>query len=275
MTLSELSALAASGEPMVRILVTGVRGSAPREAGAEMVVTPCGIAGTIGGGGLEYQAIERAHALIADGAEKAELDVTLGPESGQCCGGRVRLSLTLLSETDREAALRRAQAAIDAQPHVYILGSGHVGRALADLFQHLPFQTILVDQRTAELARCAATVEKRLSAIPEAEIANAPARSAFIILTHDHGLDFLLTEAALSRGDAAYIGLIGSATKRAVFERSQRGKTDTTALTCPIGASGIDDKRPEIIAALVLPEVITALDTHRATDSILATGTSP
>lgn len=274
---SELSALAASGEPIARVLVSSVQGSTPREAGTEMFVTLAATAGTIGGGGLEHEAIQRARALIAENADKAEVDVTLGPDTGQCCGGRVRLSLVLLSDVKVHATLQRMHAAENEQPHLYIFGSGHVGRAIANLCQHLPFRTLLVDQREAELARCSATVTKRLSAIPEAEIANAPPCSAFIILTHDHGLDFLLTEAALARGDAAYVGMIGSATKRAVFEHSLRKRriTGIAALTCPIGAAQIDDKRPEIIAALVLPEVIAALDTHSATASVTATGTRP
>ena len=157
------------------------------------------------------------------------------------------------------------------RPHIYILGSGHVGRAIADQFQHLPFRTILIDQRENELARCRATVEKRISAIPEVNIQTAPAGSAFIVLTHDHSLDFLLAASALDRGDAAYVGLIGSQTKRTRFEKwlreSKNGSAHLNTLVCPIGRSGTQDKRPEIIAAFVAAEVVEAVSALHLTAS--------
>jgi len=90
----------------------------------------------------------------------------------------------------------------------------------------------------------------------------APPGSAFVVLTHDHGLDFLLASAALGRGDAAYVGLIGSATKRAKFRKWCRTQCDGLSiadLTCPIGAQGSRDKRPAVIAAFAVAEVMSAL----------------
>ena len=81
------------------------------------------------------------------------------------------------------------------------------------------------------------------------------------MLTHDHSLDFLVSAEALARGDAAYVGMIGSATKRASFKawaRREAGQSDDK-LICPIGAGGSRDKRPAVIAAQVVAEVITAL----------------
>ena len=62
-------------------------------------------------------------------------------------------------------------------------------------------------------------VEKRLSAIPEIDIKSSPAGSAYIILSHDHALDFILTAAALERNDANYVGMIGSKTKKTKFKK--------------------------------------------------------
>ena len=85
------------------------------------------------------------------------------------------------------------------------------------------------------------------------------------MLTHDHALDFLIAREALARGDAAYVGMIGSRTKRVSFERWLRraedgAAADTGALVCPIGAAGRPDKRPEVIAAFVAAEIMR---THR------------
>ena len=76
----------------VRVTVLAVEGSAPREAGARMIVTQAGIRGTIGGGTLEHEAWEKASRLLAEEKPQASLSRhALGPDLGQCCGGRVEL----------------------------------------------------------------------------------------------------------------------------------------------------------------------------------------
>ena len=257
-----MTTLLKSSTPVVRIVITNAQGSTPREVGVEMFVTKTTSVGTIGGGRLEHMAIEAARKLLNDGDLSSEIGIPLGPEIGQCCGGRVTLSLSRMTNNDRDNILQRASVTEYALPHIYIMGSGHVGRALADQFQHLPFRSIVIDQRENELARCNASIEKRLSAIPEETIGTAPPNSAFIILTHDHALDFLLASAALDRSDAAYVGLIGSKTKRAKFAKWCRQTTDEPrldALVCPIGEAGVGNKRPEIIASFVVSEVVAAL----------------
>ena len=262
MTPDTLSTLLNSKAPIVLVRITDAKGSTPREPGAEIFVTNATAVGTIGGGRLEHMAIEAARKLLRDGDLSCELVIPLGPEIGQCCGGCVTLSLSRMTKNDRGNALQRANVTERAQPHIYILGSGHLGRALANLFQHLPFRATVVDQRESELIRCNANVEKSLHAIPEEMVKMAPPGSAFIILTHDHALDFLLTSAALERGDTAYVGLIGSKTKRAKFVKwiGQQVENPTLdALVCPIGKSEALDKRPEIIASHVVSEVVAAL----------------
>ncbi|OED50812.1 xanthine dehydrogenase accessory protein XdhC [Rhodobacteraceae bacterium (ex Bugula neritina AB1)] len=257
----------ASRKHVVQVRLTRVRGSSPREAGTSMFVAADGLWGTIGGGQLEYITIDHARRMLRQHVISDTLDVPLGPEIGQCCGGRVEMSLAQMRQADRDAAMARQQAEDQALPHVYVMGAGHVGRALADLFQHMPLRCILIDQRAEELALCNADVEIRQSAIPEIDIATAPAGSGFVVLTHDHALDFLLASAALQRGDAGYVGLIGSATKREKFRRWCRDHCDglgTDRLICPIGAGGSRDKRPSVIAAFVAAEVIADLTSATA-----------
>ena len=247
---------------VVHIRLTDVRGSSPRDAGAQMFVTPDDLHGTIGGGQLEYMAIDKARAMLRAGRVAENMDVPLGPEIGQCCGGHVAVTLRQMTDADRQVACKAEVDDIARRPHVYILGAGHVGRALARFFQFLPVHCVLIDARDDELSLCDANVATRLSAMPEADIRNAPSNSAFIVLTHDHALDFLLTSEALDRRDAAYVGLIGSATKRVKFTRfhaSNSVSKDAAALTCPIGPTGSTDKRPEVIAAFVVAEVMTCL----------------
>ncbi|MGY3437319.1 MULTISPECIES: xanthine dehydrogenase accessory protein XdhC [unclassified Marinovum] len=259
-----------SADPVARIRLTRVLGSSPRESGTEMYATAEALFGTIGGGQLEHIAINQARAMLAAGDLAQTLDVPLGPEIGQCCGGRVEVSLQRMSAHDRDSALDKARQDDAAEPAVYIMGAGHVGRELANLLQHMPVNCVLVDQRETELAQCHAQVDKRLSAIPEFEIMTAAPGSAFIVLTHDHGLDFLLASEALERGDAAYVGLIGSATKRAKFRNWCLKHCDGLTidqLICPIGAGGSRDKRPAVIAAYVVADVIAALTSETAAEA--------
>lgn len=249
-----MRALLAGDAPLVHLRLTAVEGSAPREVGAEMLVTANAQAGTIGGGQAEYRAVARARAMLADGGAQDSLTMALGPELGQCCGGRVTVALNVLPLAARTAMLARLNG--EKTRLVMILGAGHVGRALAQVLAPLPCRVVLVDSRAEELAKAPASAKQRLTPLPEAEIGRAPPSSAFIVTTHDHGLDFLLTLAALKRGDAAYVGLIGSATKRARFTRFAKDHdTDPSALICPIGAAGLGDKRPEVIALMTAQEI--------------------
>lgn len=266
---SALSDFLAAHTSVIRIALTRVRGSSPRNEGTEMFVAPCALWGTIGGGQLEYLAIDAARDMLRDGALQRDMDVPLGPEIGQCCGGRVEMQLIRMRASDKRAARDRARRNDAALPHVYVLGAGHVGRALADLLQYMPVNCVLIDPRPEEIAMNTADVDARISVMPEADIWNAPARSAFVVLTHDHALDFLLTSAALERGDAAYVGMIGSATKRAKFKNWAHKQCDGLTieqLTCPIGATGSRDKRPSVIAAFVVAEVMAEVMAEETSD---------
>lgn len=233
---------------MIRVRVSRARGSTPREVGAEMMVGAATVTGTIGGGQLEYLAIDRARAMLAKGEAEAVMDVPLGPEIGQCCGGRVELVLDRLPATPPAPG-----------PAVLIFGAGHVGRALATALLPLPVAPRLIDSRAEELA-LAPAVPATLTPLPEAELRAAPPGSAFVMVTHDHALDFLLAVEALSRTDAAYVGMVGSATKRAAFQRFARGQgVATDRLTCPLAAHAPRDKRPAVIAAFTAAEILTRI----------------
>ena len=259
---ASLAAFFERNQYVAQVTLAQVLGSSPRNAGTQMFVAPDEILGTIGGGQLEYMMVDEARALLKREEDHSVREVPLGPEIGQCCGGHVTVDIARMGAEGRAGALAQANRDEEALPHVYIMGAGHVGRALAGLFAQLPVRAILVDTRAEELALCHAPVECRHTALPEAEITMAPPLSAFIVLTHDHALDFLLSAEALARGDAAYVGLIGSKTKRVKFRnwcRDHGGGQPTDALVCPIGVQGSGDKRPEVIAAFVVAEVMTAL----------------
>ena len=259
--------------------VAATKGSTPREAGAFMLVSASAIFGTIGGGQLEYMAIDKARQILNAGQRSrsaanearievdevcATLDVPLGPEIGQCCGGRVEVGIRLLDAGLEADLLRNAEAEEAHLPHVYLFGGGHVGQALAASLALLPIYVVVVETRSEALEGMPDTVETRLTPIPEAVVREAPAGSAFAILTHDHALDFLIVAEALKRDDTAYVGMIGSKTKKATlrnwFLKSGDGsEAQFGRLISPIGGNAVKDKRPPVIAALAAAEIMTAL----------------
>ncbi len=247
------------------VRVETARGSTPRDRGAWMAVGPQAILGTVGGGQLEYMAIDTARAMLARGEDRTTLDIPLGPEIGQCCGGRTLLSVERLDAGGWEALRAEIGDALRALPEVHIFGAGHVGRALAAALALLPVRPVLVDQRAEELRLAAPAIDALLTPLPEQAVRHAAPGGAFVVMTHDHALDFLIAREALARGDAAYVGMIGSKTKRVSFDRwlahaaVDEAPIDTAPLVCPIGAEGRPDKRPEVIAAFVAVEIMRHL----------------
>ncbi|MEM6711778.1 MAG: xanthine dehydrogenase accessory protein XdhC [Pseudomonadota bacterium] len=265
----EVERFAAQGSFAI-VTVREAKGSTPRTAGTQMLVSEITCLGSIGGGQLEYLAIDEARALLKNNAAERTLSVPLGPEIGQCCGGHVTIHIARDDEAKVSEILTRMHETKNNQPGVTVFGAGHVGRALAVALKPLPVNTLLVDTREEELSLADPDIRKDFTALPEAHVRAAKAGSAFVILTHDHALDFLITKEALERGDAAYIGMIGSKTKRAAFaswltkEGSDGGLMKQ--LTMPIGVSNLADKRPAVIAAMVAAEVMEAVGSYAAAE---------
>ncbi|MBL8588064.1 MAG: xanthine dehydrogenase accessory protein XdhC [Methylobacteriaceae bacterium] len=256
-----LAARLAADEPTMLARVARAEGSTPRDDDAAMLVTARQAAGTIGGGALEWSAIERARELLAGADAAPDWDVPLGPALGQCCGGRVTVRF-VRAEAATVAALRdEAARRAAARPVAFLFGAGHVGRALMRALVPLPIAATLIDSRQTELAL--AEGPRLLRERPELAVAEAPPGAAVVALTHSHTLDFLIARAALERGDLAYVGMIGSATKRALFVRwlaaAGADPALAAALVLPIGGAAPRDKRPEVIAAMTAAELCLRL----------------
>jgi xanthine dehydrogenase accessory factor len=289
------------------VTLAQAQGSSPREVGARMVVAPSGaFTGTIGGGALEWGALAEAQALLArcDGPAVTQLDRALGPDLGQCCGGRVLLTIERFGADDREAVaplasaeragvlttlgtlgshgrlvrrvaeIRTSGTAYDLQPDgrvierfgeeptaFYLFGAGHVGRALVTALAPLPFAVTWIDGRPGAIPEM---FPPNVTAIREGDpvelLARAPDGAFVSVMTHSHALDLDLVIAALQAGRFPYVGLIGSATKRARFTSAMQ-KMGMAAdavgkLVCPIGLTTIKDKAPAAIAASVAAQVL-------------------
>jgi xanthine dehydrogenase accessory factor len=249
-------------EDAVLVTVEATQGSAPRDPGAWMGVFAKGVAGTIGGGHLEFQAIDRARRLLAGHDEATVQSVALGPSLGQCCGGVVRLRFQRVTAADI-GRLREMLAA--PRIPVALFGGGHVGRALVAALAPLPFAITWIDSRDEIFPTgLPAHVRCEHSEPVQAEVAALAPLSRVLIMSFSHAEDLDIVAACLNRqrerGDLAYIGLIGSATKWATFRHrlEQRGfsEAELAQVTCPIGIPGITGKEPEVIAVAVAAQLL-------------------
>ncbi|MBL4907607.1 MAG: xanthine dehydrogenase accessory protein XdhC [Sneathiella sp.] len=325
----------------VLVTVGAVKGSTPRETGTQMLVSNNTIIGTIGGGRLEYLAIEHAKSLLnRKHQNKTEiLNLPLGPELAQCCGGHVDVFLYRLDNEDNHWLENIKDALISATPsvlltnwtknavsrtvvenpqvintidaalmqaidrslksgvtsiihnrkntayvtlieplnsptfHLTLFGAGHVGKAVIHTLSQLPCSISWIDER-AEMfpGHLPQNVKKIVTSSPATQIEEAPKDSFYLVMTHSHQLDFELCEKILKRQDSAYLGLIGSKTKRQKFLKRLKlrgfGEQQLAALTCPIGLSHLEGKHPSQIAISVSAEILFLVQSVRQETSV-------
>lgn len=250
--LNALSDLEARGIPAVLVTVAATDGSAPREAGTKMVVTATESFATIGGGTLEFRAIEIARQMLAGRQGPSLRKFPLGPMLGQCCGGHV----TLLFEPQRSDLFT-----------VALFGAGHVGKAVVQVLSALPCRIRWFDPRPDAFPdHVPPGVEVEVTNAPERAVAALPDDAWLLIMTHSHAVDLGITAKALQEDRFAYVGLIGSATKRARFEKRCRelglSEAQLAKLTCPIGIDGIGGKHPGEIAIAAAAQILRLRDSR-------------
>lgn len=260
--LQAVNRLRASRTPGVLVTVVTVRGHAPRDTGAKMVVTADAVHDSVGGGNLEETAIQRAREMLSDGVTDPE-QVTLGLSDKapnrhgmQCCGGEVTLLLEPLAVV----------------PAVAIFGIGHVGLELARILARHDLELYLVDsradqvspQRLAVLEDSPAHVHVHHAPVPELVLGQVPTGTHVLVMTHDHGEDAALCDVALRCGHLGSIGLIGSSAKWGRFRKklAAEGHSEEALarITTPIGVPSISGKDPATIALSVAAALVPSFD---------------
>ncbi len=329
---------ASAGDAML-VTVLSVRGSAPREPGARMLVDLEGITGTIGGGILEHRCAKLACDILGEVEPGRWTALThrfpLGPGMGQCCGGvvevlfeRVNVNMKWIHDLlecheQRQAAVIATEPPVDGRctklvvtadrvrvhefpmerthpvvelarrllaergssrlveatapdgskfrlllepfgvpgMSIALFGAGHVGSAVVAAMASLDCEIRWIDGRRGVFpAAVPGNVQVIESGEPVREIAAMPPGAFYLVMTHSHPLDFEICEAALRRDDFAYVGLIGSRTKRRRFEQRMKEAglppAQLERLTCPMGIDGVGGKRPAEIAIAVAAELL-------------------
>jgi len=244
--LSALQTCLSKDHPCVLVTVAEIRGSTPRAAGAKMLVTAEKSSGSIGGGELEFKALELAQALLVPGSQPRLQTLPLG---------------TTLEDTGSGAATLLFEPFGSIDFDIVLYGAGHVGKALVTVLGGVPCRITWIDSRTEQFpAQVPANVAIEIHDCPEQTVAQAPPGCYFLVMTHRHELDLRLSERILARGNFRYFGLIGSARKREQFEQRllQAGMTPEhlQRMICPIGIAGIKGKQPAEIAIAVAAELL-------------------
>ena len=255
----------------VLVTLVAVRGHAPREAGAKMVVSAEDAWGTVGGGNLEAGAVTRARALLSTAATAdlplpeqytAALSDRAPYEHGvQCCGGEV----TVLLEP------------LPVVPAVAVFGVGHVGLELARVLARRDLELHLVDSRPEQLTaeRLAVLADARAAVhvhavpvLPELVLADLPPGTHVLVMTHDHAEDLAICDAALRTPALGPVGLIGSTAKWGRFRRmlADAGHDDAALrrVQTPIGLPEVAGKDPATLAVSVAASLYASWDRERA-----------
>jgi xanthine dehydrogenase accessory factor len=304
--LRPLEEILARGEAAILVHLAELKGSAPREAGATMLVTEMTTLDTIGGGEMERTSIFKARELLERGGA-AFLTLSLGPQLNQCCGGSVTLAFEpfapadlawlkkLIRASEEPVAVIRTLSIDEAgnfrrdwtagesgsdgysavvgdtleirervnpeKQALWLFGAGHVGRMVAPALAPLGFAMTWVDGRAGQFPEPPIAGVRQLAlAMPELAVDEAPPGAIFLVMTHSHPLDEAICEAVFRRADFAYLGLIGSATKRARFAKrlGEAGipRSELERLVCPIGLATIESKEPAAIAASVAADLL-------------------
>jgi xanthine dehydrogenase accessory factor len=264
--------LASRGEAYVLVTLISVSGSTPRDSGTKMVITAEQTFATIGGGHLEYQCIAQAHELLIQqqnnksGLQKI-VDFQLGAKLGQCCGGATKVLF---------------ESFVQSRVNIMLFGAGHVGQALIGILAGLPCKVTWVDSRESQLAISTDeynNVTHLVSDSPADEVASMGANSYYIVMTHNHQLDFDICQKILQRQDFAYLGLIASNTKwrrfKQRFSHRDIDPAQVERMNCPIGVSQVPGKQPMEVAVSVAAEVIGLYQQRQTTKLESKRGMTP
>ena len=242
---ARIAEVVASGRAAALVTVVESAGSAPRSAGARMLVFGDGsIEGTVGGGALERHARELATTALG-GGEPCLVRLDLGADLGMACGGRVELFVEPLA----------------AAPCLLLFGAGHIGLALAQLAQAIGFRTIVVDDRPEYAARERfASAHQIVTSFAPAALAALPSGDDCyaVVATYSHENDFRIGSALLSR-PYRFVGMVASRRKAVEFRQRWAAaglpQPAIDQLQAPIGVA-IAAETPEEIALSIMAELV-------------------
>ena len=220
-----------------------------RTSGKMVVYADGTISGTVGGGMWEQAAIHDAREALKNGKniiKTYDFNSQLA-QAGFTCSGQ----MTVFIEVCRNEALK-----------LVVVGGGHVGNAVIRTAKAVGFHTTLVDTRGEDIIGDSIRMADRfihISSFADVENTELPAGASYVVSTYGHMVDGAALGGVLRRGDAAYVGMLGSRVKiRTIFEKlTEAGITRDVLDTVhtPIGLD-LGGETPEEIALAVVAEIL-------------------
>jgi xanthine dehydrogenase accessory factor len=245
-----LTDMVTQGQSGVLATVVRTRQSTPRQAGSKMIILPDeSVFGSVGGGVAEAKVIEEARLVFQDGRPRC-LSLNLAGELG-VCGGHMEVFLEPVAKADP----------------FFVIGAGHVGRALVDIGRALPFRFTLIDDRPGLLADLEGLTGVHLLEASAEQLSSTlvvPKNGAMLIASRNHELDGDYLEAVLAAERQAgcefsFLGALASRTKAAILRKrfaDDDGTRDRVArMQYPVGLD-IGAETPAEIALSILAEAL-------------------
>lgn len=245
-----LTDMVTQGQSGVLATVVRTRQSTPRQAGSKMIILPDeSVFGSVGGGGAEAKVIEEARLVFQDGRPRC-LSLDLAGELG-VCGGHMEVFLEPVAKADP----------------FFVIGAGHVGRALVDIGRALPFRFTLIDDRPGLLADLEGVTGVHLLEASAEQLSSTllvPKNGAMLIASRNHELDGDYLEAVLAAERQAgcefsFLGALASRTKAAIlrkrFADDDRTRERVARMQYPVGLD-IGAETPGEIALSILAEAL-------------------
>jgi xanthine dehydrogenase accessory factor len=224
--------------------VVETRGSTPRKSGAHVLLAQDGeTVGTLGGGAIEYEALEQARAVLTKGGT-ALFRRHLAHDLGMCCGGEMSIFIE----------------AVEPKPRLFVFGAGYIGKPLVAMATACGFEVTVVDGRAewAEPGRFPGAAVRCQEPEDAARALDLAPGDYACVVTHDHALDQRLVQ-ILIRRPLRFLGMIGSRAKQGRFVQRLRGhgygEEEIARLHTPLGLA-IGAATPEEIAVSVLAQLI-------------------
>ncbi len=218
------------GESLVVVTLTSLRGSAPQNIGAKIIVGHTGILfGTVGGGKIENHCLKEATRILNLKTYTENLSYTwnLQKDIGMTCGGEVSFLFESFNQTSRW--------------NIAIFGAGHISQELTKTLLTLDCHLTVIDNRKEWLAKL--PTHPRLKTIHnekmEESVSTLEDNTYVALMTMGHAKDVPILYEALSKRDFPYLGVIGSIPKRNTMEKELRelGLSDEKikSFICPLG----------------------------------------
>ena len=251
--------LTAQGLNFVAVTLVQPEGHVPQDIGAKAIITEEGIVwGTVGGGRLEAQAIRHSQEMlkkakdpqIAEPPAPEMVRYDLQKDLNMVCGG---------------AAVLFYEMAIPKAWNIIVFGAGHVAQAVIPLLATFDCQVWCIDPRPEWLSKLPSLPNIKKCCVPDLPsfVSQIPEKAFYLCITQGHATDLPVVREILKRGDARFLGVIGSVQKARTLKTKLQeegfSSQQIDTIHCPVGLP-IGTNAPSEIAVSIASQLLQKRD---------------